>query len=46
MRKAFLWAATALSAVSAATVSTTALCGAANGGLTCQGSAFGNCCSQ
>ena len=45
MRTVLLWALTALTAVQAA-VSTTGRCGANNGGLTCAGSTFGNCCSQ
>ncbi|KAF1850248.1 carbohydrate-binding module family 18 protein [Cucurbitaria berberidis CBS 394.84] len=45
MRTAFIWALTALTAVSAR-VSNTGRCGAANGGLVCTGSSYGNCCSQ
>lgn len=52
MRFAFLWALTAVTAVTAlpATgkkekVSTDGSCGPDNGGMTCTGSAFGTCCS-
>ncbi|KAF7671164.1 hypothetical protein GT037_010725 [Alternaria burnsii] len=46
MRLAFLWASlTALTAVSSAAITETGQCGGTTG-LTCEGSRFGNCCSQ
>ncbi|RYN18484.1 hypothetical protein AA0112_g11553 [Alternaria arborescens] len=46
MRLALLWASlTALAAVSSAAITETGECGGTTG-LTCEGSRFGNCCSQ
>lgn len=46
MRTTVFWAFAALSSIAYGAVSTTGRCGAANGGLTCGGSGFGECCSQ